>query len=108
MVNTTTTPSGNHKSHVYTFKGKIDGKYAVTMNLYFVDDSIDGTYYYDKYKRSMKIKGHIKGNSKITLTEYEGNKATGEYVGTLNGNVFSGNFVNFASGKRMPFSLTAQ
>ncbi|MBD5277545.1 MAG: hypothetical protein HDS30_07850 [Bacteroides sp.] len=92
----------------YNFHGKIDGKYAVTMNLSFEDGTVTGTYYYDKYRRKMKINGNISTSGRIKLIEYEGTKATGEYVGEFRGNVFSGNFKNYASGKKMPFHLVKQ
>lgn len=92
----------------YTLKGKIDGKYPVTMTLLINGGTVSGTYYYDKYHIVMKINGNITDSKNMKLIEYDGNKRTGEYNGEFNGYLYKGEFVNYASGKRMPFSLTVQ
>ena len=92
----------------YTLKGKINGKYAVTMNLNFDGGTVNGTYYYDKYKRVMKIDGLIADEGPMYLTEYDGNKETGAYSGLFDGREFQGDFINFATGKKMTFSLIVQ
>ena len=91
----------------FTLKGKIDGKYGVTMNLTFDNGTVKGTYYYDKYHRVMDINGYISSQGEMTLTEYENNKQTGKYEGKFDGRSFSGHFVN-SSKKIMTFTLTVK
>ena len=78
------------------------------MTLLINGGTVSGTYYYDKYHIVMKINGNITDSKNMKLIEYDGNKRTGEYNGEFNGYLYKGEFVNYASGKRMPFSLTVQ
>ncbi len=100
----TGTSSTISKSHnTYTLKGKIDGKYAVTMTISIKGSEVSGTYYYDKYKRPMKIDGELSSNGRMILTEYEDQKSTGEYDGSFDGKVFKGSFVSYNNYKELPF-----
>lgn len=92
----------------YTLKGNIDGKYDVTMNLTFNNGSVSGTYYYDKYRRKMRIDGDLAIVGNMTLIEYDGDLETGEYVGEFNGTAFRGQFRNYSNGRWLPFYLTVK
>lgn len=92
----------------YTLKGKINGLYAVTLNLRINQGKVGGSYYYDKYKRTMKIEGEISHNGRMKLIEYENDDVTGKYVGYFDGTVFSGEFTHTGNTKSLPFYLTLQ
>jgi len=88
------------------FKGKIDGKYEVVMDLNRHGEELSGSYYYTKYKIPMAISGKIRGNQ-ITLEEFApSQQKTGSFVGQLNGENLSGTWYNVTKSKSFSFALT--
>ncbi len=84
--------------HSYIFKGSIDDKYPVTMNLKFHGDEIFGYYYYDKYKSNITMSGKVSGNKVEIIDTYEG-----EFVATLDNGTMTG---TWSDKKTLPFTAT--
>lgn len=99
----------NVSGNDYEFKGLIDNKYSITMNITAKGDKIYGKYYYNKYDSSnyLFLYGGISNSSDIVILEFnkKGEK-TGSFEGQIINNIFSGRFINFQN-KTMPFRLTA-
>lgn len=95
------------KGESYQFKGKIDNKYAVTMQLSIWNDKIYGEYYYDRNgsENVLYLYGGISSGQDIVLLEFNDK---GEQTSTFNGKFgrdsFSGTFVNYQN-KEMSFEL---
>ena len=95
------------KGEPYQFKGKINGRYAVTMHLSIWNDKIYGEYYYDRNgsENVLYLYGGISSGRDIVLLEFNDK---GEQTSTFNGKFgrdsFSGTFVNYQN-KEMPFEL---
>ncbi len=93
------------------YKGFINEKYEIVMNLRLNNQVLHGYYYYTKYEKQIVLKGQI--NSKdntFTLSEYD---ADGMQTGTFRGRIandysLSGNWSAYSDdedGEEMPFSL---
>lgn len=95
------------KGEPYQFKGKINDRYAVTMQLSIWNDKIYGEYYYDRNgsENVLYLYGGISSERDIVLLEFNNR---GEQTSTFNGKFgrdsFSGTFVNYQN-KEMPFEL---
>lgn len=95
------------KGELYQFKGKINNRYAVTMQLSIWNDKIYGEYYYDRNgsENVLYLYGGISSGRDIVLLEFNDK---GEQTSTFNGKFgrdsFSGTFVNYQN-KEMPFEL---
>ena len=95
------------KGERYLFKGKIDNKYAVTMQISIWNGKIYGEYYYDRYgsKNVLRLYGGISSGRDIILLELnDKGEQTGTFRGGIGMDYFSGTFVN-NQGKEMPFEL---
>lgn len=95
------------KGESYQFKGDIDNKYAVTMQLSICDDKIYGEYYYDKYDSENKLYlyGGISSGRDIVLLEFNNKgEQSGTFKGKFSRDSFYGTFVNYQN-KEMPFEL---
>lgn len=95
------------KGDSYQFKGEIDNKYAVTMQLSICDDNIYGEYYYDKYNSENKLYlyGGISSGRDIVLLEFNNKgEQSSTFKGRFGRDSFSGTFVNYQD-KEMPFEL---
>ena len=95
--------TGTNYDGKYTLRGKINGAYAVTLNLEIIKGVVSGTYYYDKYKRTMKIKGNISNNGIMNLIEYENDRE----CGTFDRTTYKGEFRHYGRDS-LPFYLTLQ
>jgi hypothetical protein len=89
--------------------GKIDGKYAVHMSLWWDDDNLFGAYYYDKTANGLKnyltLTGEATGKHIVMAEQNSKGMVTGYFDGNINGNVYQGDFIRAKDGKRMSFSL---
>lgn len=95
------------KGDVFSFTGKIDNKYAVTMSLSINENGIYGTYYYNAKgsNNQLYLYGGISESSDIVLLEFNSEaEQTGTFFGRIVDNTFSGTFTNNAR-VEMPFSL---
>lgn len=88
------------------FKGNIDDKYSIAMNLQIEGSSVKGKYYYTKYDSSnfLRLAGTYSDGT-FNLKEYNSDdKYTGAFNGRYEDNIFSGVFVNY-KGEQMPFKF---
>lgn len=99
---------GEDKSGTFDLKGFV-GEYPVTMHFKIEGTDINGNYYYDKLggpDNRLKIVGKVKEDGSIDLNETNSKGTpTGHFMGRIDGDRFSGEFVNY-KGKQFSFSLT--
>lgn len=90
---------------VNRFTGKINDKYVIKMFLNLEEGNINGSYYYDKTREIIPIKGVMK-NKEITLS-VEGPKGGVKevFVGKLDNNKIHGVWNNKQSDASYPFVL---
>lgn len=95
------------KGEPYQFKGKINNRYAVTMQLSIKNNKIYGEYFCDKNKSEnvLFLYGGISSGRDIVLLEFnDAGQQTGMFKGRLTSNSLEGTFTNNA-GVEMPFEL---
>ncbi|MFA7692409.1 MAG: M48 family metalloprotease [Candidatus Hydrogenedentales bacterium] len=63
--------------------GVIDGSKNITMELFFENNSIYGSYYYDKYRTNISLIGSYDLSGNIELTEYYEGDETGSFEGSF-------------------------
>ncbi len=89
--------------------GKIDGKYAVHMSLWWDGSDLYGAYFYDKTANGLKnyltLTGEASGKHVVMTEQNSKGMITGYFDGNINGNVYQGDFIRAKDGKRMSFSL---
>lgn len=95
------------KGEPYQFKGKINNRYAVTMQLSIWNDKIYGEYYYDRNgsENVLYLYGGISSGRDIVLLEFnDKGEQTSTFKGRFGRDSFTGTFVNYQN-KEMPFEL---
>ncbi len=95
------------KGAPYQFKGKINNRYAVTMQLSIWNDKIYGEYYYDRNgsENVLYLYGGISSGRDIVLLEFnDKGEQTSTFKGKFGRESFSVTFVNYQN-KEMPFEL---
>lgn len=70
-----------------TFAGRIDGRYAFTMDLKNVDGMLTGSYRYAGKRNDIYLSGKIDSSGSFTMDE---NGSSGQRTGTFTGKVASG------------------
>ena len=89
--------------------GKVDGKHAVHMSLWWKDSNLLGAYYYDKIANGihnyLKLTGEVIENHVVMTEQNKYGVVTGRFEGDITGKVYQGNFIRAKDGKIMPFSL---
>jgi len=101
--------SGNLLGSVW--RGKIDGKYPITLILHagYSNEGaevIRGVEVYDQYGDGIELKGTRAGN-KIVISEMQDwQTAVATFEGIWNGNQITGTFKNVKTGKVLPFALS--
>ena len=97
----------NNKEETYNLVGKI-GKISITMSI-TIDSkgNANGTYYYNKYKKDIKLAGNLVKKGLI-LEEIVDGKTTAEFVGTFNKDrqEYKGNWINTKTEELIAFSFT--
>lgn len=93
------------------YKGKIDAKYSITLELSVVNEQCWGRFYYDKYIKDIEFVGTC-NNWVISLHEINsktGEKSKSAFVGKLSEDwlEIKGRWGNTLKGKDMPFELNA-
>lgn len=75
-------------TRIQCYKGKVDGKYSITMELKIVGSRCEGRYYYDKYRQDILLIGAIEADQKIVLQEIDnkGNLVGSNFEGTHSDN----------------------
>ncbi|MCT2562601.1 hypothetical protein [Chryseobacterium herbae] len=110
--------NGSEKSEETSFtnklyKGKIDGKYPITVLIkrVYIDGSLSAVYWYDKNKKLIEWNGNMKGNHiSITESEYYSEEArqwmlTGFVEADLKGNKITGTWQNYKTKKYLNLEL---
>ncbi len=93
------------ENFIKVFSGTIDNKYDILLKIEKNGDSLDGEYYYTKYRLPIPLKGTIKDNH-VVLSEFDKNgNATGTFNGQMNGSVIEGNWSKPNGQKRMIFTI---
>ncbi len=95
------------KGNTYQLQGRINDKYAVTMQLSIQDDKIYGKYFYDKTGSDnyLYLYGGISESGDVVLLEFNNEgKKTGNFTGEFANDSFYGTFTNYKQVK-MPFEL---
>ena len=89
------------------FTGAIAGKYPITMKLKISDTSIGGVYFYDKYRKEIRLDGTIGRDGQFVLNEQAPDgKITGSFSGSyVEGKSLAGKWSNADGSKTMPFAL---
>mgnify|MGYP003294873080 CR=1 FL=1 len=95
---------------VRNFTGSID-TYPVHVTLLFDGNKVKGRCYYDRQRSkgnmdSVKLYGDFDGIN-LTLYEYYEPSVTGEFIGTMVSDNFTGKFIRKKDGKEMPFIFNA-
>lgn len=88
------------------FKGTINDRYEIVMQITVDGHSISGSYYYTQNGSDnvLGLSGYL-SNEKMKLTEYnEKGDNTGSFDGTFDAICYSGTFTNY-KGIKMPFKL---
>ncbi|MCP4441489.1 MAG: hypothetical protein GY810_21485 [Aureispira sp.] len=93
------------------YKGKIDLKYSITVELCILEEQCWGRFYYDKYIKDIEFVGDYK-DQVLTLHEINaktGAKSKGAFIGNLSDDLLQikGHWQNTDAGKSMPFELNA-
>lgn len=96
-----------YNGNTYGLKGRINDKYAVTMQLSIQDDKIYGKYFYDKSGSDnyLYLYGGISKSGDVVLLEFNNaGKQTGNFIGKFTNDSFYGTFTNYEQ-VEMPFEL---
>lgn len=89
------------------YKGTIDQKYIIELELIRFKDLIGGSYKYEGKNHSLILKGQMEDTGEISMSEYnEQGEITGSFEGKIQGEQFNGTWFNKNKTKGMPFSLT--
>ena len=84
----------------FHFKGKIDNKYPITMDLYVRGDAMSGKYYYDKVGQSISVSGTLNDDNSFELNEglfieaTEDKESYFKKTGLFNGKFGHDNYLN--------------
>lgn len=95
----------------YHLKGSIDEKYPITMDLFFFNGNLRGSYYYDKVGKSINLNGTLNDDNTFEMTEEsyseeQGNIKTGTFKGKLNqDNSLTGTWQNADKTKELSFEV---
>lgn len=89
------------------YKGSIDHKYDVSMELIKFGNSLGGSYFYTSKGIPIKISGSIEENGALNITEYNNKgEISGYFEGRLKGNDIEGKWFNKDKSKSMPFKVS--
>jgi hypothetical protein len=87
------------------FTGTINNKIKIHMTLEFSSNSIKGTYFYDKQKKDIELKGNL-NEKNILLEEFSNGAKTGVFAGIIEEGIkFSGKWSTPDGKKVLPFLL---
>jgi hypothetical protein len=91
----------------HDYEGNINNNLKIHMSLYPSNNQIVGSYFYDKERKELQLKGKLDGNT-ITISEYdESGKNTGKFQGTMDANEkVEGTWTSTDGKKSYPFTLT--
>ena len=91
----------------YHYKGFINGKIPITMDLRIdKKHNVRGFYYYDRIGQKIYLEGKMDKNNFIKLTETTNFDTTGYFEGIKKDSVFQGTWYNASKTKAFKFKLT--
>ncbi|MBZ9607158.1 hypothetical protein G9F73_004860 [Clostridium estertheticum] len=90
-----------------SMSGTINRNLNVHMKLFFNSNEVSGTYYYDRYKTDIILKGVYDMDNNVTMNELDNNE---NITGVFKGKIFSngeyiGSWSNLDGTKEMPFAI---
>src|SRR2546423_3727065 len=96
------------------FSGKLGDKYRIQMRLRREGGKLSGTYFYERVRQDLALRGEIDGQGNFTLREYDaGDAQTGVFKGQWRGpdwegcgDLLTGNWSKPDGTHALPFSLT--
>jgi hypothetical protein len=105
LIACSTKNNQENENFVKVFSGTIDNIYNIVLKIEKNGDSLNGEYYYTKFRLPIPLKGTIKDNV-IDLTEFDidGN-ATGNFKGQMKGSAIEGIWSKPNGQKRKIFTL---
>jgi hypothetical protein len=87
-----------------TYKGKIGGKYAITMDLTKSGNELKGSYKYAGKHGTLTLQGTVDDAGAFKLAEYnDAGAQTGSFSGTLSGDSIAGEWSSPDGGKTLSF-----
>lgn len=105
LENIDTTKSQFEKGY-YDYNGTINSNIPIRMSLYPLEKDMVGTYYYEKHRNEMKLKGKA-GDKNIILYEYD--KNTGIFQGTMSTvDKIEGTWISADNKMSYPFVLSLE
>lgn len=93
----------------HDYEGNINDNLKIMMSLYPSGNEIIGSYFYDKERKEIQLKGKLDGNN-IVLSEYDENgKNTGIFQGKMDANEkVEGTWISADGKRKYPFTLTLE
>lgn len=90
----------------YDYQGMINHQLKIRMSLYLTGQEITGSYFYEKHRKEIKLKGTLVAN-KVVLQEYDKNgRKTGIFEGYLQSiDSIDGYWSTPGGGRNYPFHL---
>ena len=106
VVNESWVSSASKKDEIL-MEGTINNDLKIHMSIQIKDGKVQGSYYYDKYKADIQLKGDIEANRMIVLKEYsKDGTVTGTFDGWyVPGIRIEGSWINKKTKAAMPFKL---
>jgi hypothetical protein len=109
-----TAASGVRAQGERTFSGKLGNRYRIQMRLRRDGGKLSGTYFYERMRQDLMLRGGIDGQGNFSLREYDaGGAQTGVFKGKWRpsdcegcGDFLSGNWSKPDGTQSMPFELT--
>ncbi len=98
-VKDTATPGVRH------FVGTIGDSLAVQMNLRIQGNDVSGTYFYEKYKTDIPVKGTADAQGNVTFNEFDKGNIVGIFKGTIAGQEMQGQWSKPDGSKTLPFAV---
>lgn len=107
LVENIDTTNSQFEKGYYDYQGTIDNNMPIQMSIYKLEKEIVGTYFYEKYRKEIKLQGKA-GEKDIVLYEYdEKGKNTGIFQGAMKTvDKIEGTWINADNKKSYPFTLT--
>lgn len=107
LLNNIDTTQSPFKKGYYNYEGNINGNIPIQLSIYPLGTDIIGTYFYEKQKDELELKGKASQNQ-IVLYEYDDKgKNTGAFQGTMETvDKIQGKWINPDGSKKYPFVLS--
>lgn len=88
------------------YSGYIDGKYEIVMNLINYGSHYKGVYYYTNKETLIDIEGESDDNNQLTLTETVNGNITGQFIGEMSWDGYSGYWLSANGEQSLIFKVT--